>query len=377
LILLNKSGTYSSKKQKVRKINSIITLMAIILISNASIGQTIHDAKVQGIISIGSNDIASILDLNTGDRYKTTRYEKGLLTQYEDVQLEVGINENEAKIIKPNLNANIMAFKKEKQRPATNEERAALRKVNNSIENLKEKLDLVAKSLVFLMKDEQFTQIVANMALNNGYEVKISDILNEYDNRCINIMCSMKNSLRNSGISEDVVNQLPLFIRSFKVKGYTYEPRIFMTSLNESQYIKNDWNGVTPTYIATSLFYEDNIPTYRVSNGSIVKSYEDINEVYVRPNWYLSLKHDIDLFGDDGEPLAVYAAFGQIIPCKCLLTKDDLTPYCDSKENPAESQGACPDSGPDEECTNKACVVVGNDDAGPDVGIITIPISQN
>ena len=76
LILLNKSETYSSKKQKMRKINSIITLMVIILITNASIAQTIHDAKVQGIISIGNKDISSILDLNTGDRYKTTNYKK-------------------------------------------------------------------------------------------------------------------------------------------------------------------------------------------------------------------------------------------------------------------------------------------------------------
>jgi hypothetical protein len=360
----------------MRKINSIITLMVIILITNASIAQTIHDAKVQGIISIGSNDIASILDLNTGDRYKTTSYEKGLLTQHEDIQLEVGINENEkqAKIIKPNLNANIMAFKKEKQSPLTREERSILKKINNSEEILKEKLDLVARSLVLLMKDENFTQIVAKMALDNGYQVKISDILNEYDNQCINIMCSMKNSLRSSGASEDVVNQLPLFISSFKVKGYIYEPRIVMTSLKESQFDKNTWNGVTPTYTAISLFYldEENIPTYRVDNGNIIKSYENINDVYLRPTWHISLKHNIEVFDNANDPIGpLHEAFGQVVNCECIFAGSGET-YCEF-DSPKGSIGDCPnDTGPKGYCSSSCAIV--SDDPLPKVEIITIPI---
>jgi len=92
------------------KINSTITLMVIMLITNVSLAQTIHNAKVMSIVPIGQKDVAMILDETTQEMYKTSIYNRDLLIIEESIELEIEPNEK-AKILKPNLNANIMAFK--------------------------------------------------------------------------------------------------------------------------------------------------------------------------------------------------------------------------------------------------------------------------
>lgn len=97
----------------MKKIKLLISLSLITLMSTVSIAQNMHNAKIEGIISVGSQDVAIINDLTTGDVYKSSIYTKDLLITNEEIQLEININGNEeqAKIIKPNLNANIIAFK--------------------------------------------------------------------------------------------------------------------------------------------------------------------------------------------------------------------------------------------------------------------------
>lgn len=97
----------------MKRINSIVILVLMMLMGNVVLAQNMHNAKVKGIISIGSKDVATINDLNTGFLYKTAMYAKDLLVTNEIIQLDFNNNDNEkqAKVVKPNLNANIMAFK--------------------------------------------------------------------------------------------------------------------------------------------------------------------------------------------------------------------------------------------------------------------------
>ena len=76
--------------------------------------QIIHKSQVVGVINIGQSDVASILDIETGELYKTIKYQSGLLIIGEDVELDFlnnNSNAEQGKVIKPNLNNTIMAFR--------------------------------------------------------------------------------------------------------------------------------------------------------------------------------------------------------------------------------------------------------------------------
>ncbi len=59
--------------------------------------QNIHTAQVKGIVSIGNQEIALILDENTGETYKTAIYNENLLEKDDVINIEFFSSE-EAKI---------------------------------------------------------------------------------------------------------------------------------------------------------------------------------------------------------------------------------------------------------------------------------------
>lgn len=96
----------------MKKIKLLITLSLVVFMSGISIAQELHNAKVNGVVKIGNNYIASITDLTTKTIYKTALYEKGLLTSNEDVQLDFTSDPTliTGKIVKTSLTVNIFAF---------------------------------------------------------------------------------------------------------------------------------------------------------------------------------------------------------------------------------------------------------------------------
>jgi hypothetical protein len=88
------------------------------------VAQDSHEAKVLGVLSLSNKDYASIIDLETGDLYKTATYQKGKLVSNEVVTLDFTNNPNDekAKVVKSNLNQNIFAFKEANDEATNNSE---------------------------------------------------------------------------------------------------------------------------------------------------------------------------------------------------------------------------------------------------------------
>ncbi len=81
-------------------------LLTLVLTTTAfgAFSQTnLHDAKILGSISIGNQEITSVLDETTGCNHKSTLHTKNLFIVGENVKLDIKENGNQSKIIKPNL----------------------------------------------------------------------------------------------------------------------------------------------------------------------------------------------------------------------------------------------------------------------------------
>ncbi|MCB9360687.1 MAG: hypothetical protein H6587_03540 [Flavobacteriales bacterium] len=94
---------------KKKFLATILLSLAICFVANA---QELHDAKVNGIVRVGNNFIASITDLTTNNVYKTTLFEKGLLVSNEGVLIDFSNDPTliTGKIVKTGLNVTIFAF---------------------------------------------------------------------------------------------------------------------------------------------------------------------------------------------------------------------------------------------------------------------------
>ncbi len=84
--------------------------------------QNIHDSKVMGIIPIGQKDIAVVLDETTGELYKSSPYDRDLLSIDEEIELEFNNpnKPNKANVKKPNLNKTIVCFKERDGKECSN-----------------------------------------------------------------------------------------------------------------------------------------------------------------------------------------------------------------------------------------------------------------
>ena len=94
----------------MKKIKLLLGFAAIFvaLIGNS---QNIHNAKIIAIMELGQKDYAIVSDEQNQEIYKTAIYDRDMLIINESIDLEV-LTDKKAKVIKPNINANIMAFKK-------------------------------------------------------------------------------------------------------------------------------------------------------------------------------------------------------------------------------------------------------------------------
>ncbi|PJB14758.1 MAG: hypothetical protein CO118_06835, partial [Flavobacteriales bacterium CG_4_9_14_3_um_filter_32_8] len=104
----------------MKKTVLLLTIVIVAYLSGKA--QNLHEATVLGVVSIGNKDIATINELSTGYLYKTTLYQQGLLIANELVNLDFNNNQNEeqAKVVKPNLNQTIFAFKETNNEPNNN-----------------------------------------------------------------------------------------------------------------------------------------------------------------------------------------------------------------------------------------------------------------
>ncbi len=86
-----------------------MTLSLITILSYTITAQNLHNAKVLGIVNIGNNDVASIINLETDILYKTSAYSQGVLISNQDIQLEFNDNEESIKVLHSS-SENILAF---------------------------------------------------------------------------------------------------------------------------------------------------------------------------------------------------------------------------------------------------------------------------
>lgn len=220
--------------------------------------------------------------------------------------------------------------------------------INGNNKKFKTYLDLISKSLVKLMDDSVFTKIVAEEAeanFDDKLSVKFSDLIVLCNSKGHDLLGKMDESLDFCNVLSDEKSEVFSIIESFEIGGFTFEPKINLVALHE-KYVKDNWDGQTPCFVATSLFYlpAAKIPTYRIENGELVEEKITYTDIINRPTWHVSFAHNVPYLDENGEVVEVIEhAFAQETACDCYDSNDDPPAKFCCFVRETGPGGSCPD----------------------------------
>lgn len=100
-----------------------MTFILTLTTFGASAQNNLHNAKIQGSITIGNQEMTSVLDETTGCVHKSTLHTKNLFVVGESIKLDIKNNNQQSKIIKPNLPENVFVDKCKEQNDPYHEKR--------------------------------------------------------------------------------------------------------------------------------------------------------------------------------------------------------------------------------------------------------------
>ncbi|MCK9400330.1 MAG: hypothetical protein M0Q51_10120 [Bacteroidales bacterium] len=222
---------------------------------------------------------------------------------------------------------------------------------NKSI--IQDHLNLIAKSLVGMMNDSVFKNLVVNESLKRNvlkeYAVTISTLNDIYNANNENLDSILRESLLKMGGTHSMCDSLENIINSFVIDNITFIPKIFMPTLGTVYFDHGSWNGIDVRFVAISQFYiPSDIPTYAIAD-SLNVTFQGCDKVFDRPTWYISVSLDLENEQFNRNIVALICQPGEEYTCVCRPSQIGNPDWCDWDDYPGGS-GNCGLPKPDGDC---------------------------